>query len=175
MNTGHIQVYTGDGKGKTTAAMGLAFRAAGWGLDVAICQFLKGRECGERNSAALLPGLSFHRFMETVSFAGEMSPGEFGAFRDRSRIEFDTFRKWIAACSADLVILDEIFAPLHAGIIIEDELVSLLDKKPPHAEWVLTGRAAPASVVERADLVTEMGEIKHYFTSGVSARKGIEY
>jgi len=175
MTKGRVQVYTGDGKGKTTAAMGLALRAAGWGLDVAICQFLKGRECGERVSAALLPGLSFHRFMETKHFIGEMSPGEFNAFRERARTEFDTFRKWIAACSADLVILDEILAPLHAGIITEDELIALLDTKPHHAEWVLTGRAAPTAVIEKADLVTEMHEVKHYYAQGIFARKGIEY
>lgn len=175
MSMGRIQVYTGDGKGKTTAAMGLALRAAGWGLDVAVCQFLKGRECGELTSAVLLPGLSFHRFMETDRFIGEMAPEALDTFRDRARTEFDTFRKWAAACSADILILDEIFAPLHAGIITEGELLSLLESKPPAAEWVLTGRGAPASVIGRADLVTEMGEIKHYYAKGVPARKGIEY
>lgn len=175
MREGRIQVYTGDGKGKTTAAMGLALRAAGWGLDGAVCQFLKGRECGERNSASRTPGLSFHRFMETERFIGEMSPEVFSAFRDSARTEFDTFRKWAAACSADLLVLDEIFAPLHAGIITEDELLSLLGHKPPAAEWILTGRGAPASVIDRADLVTEMRAVKHYYTKGVPARKGIEY
>jgi len=175
MNTGRIQVYTGDGKGKTTAALGLVLRAAGWGLDAAFCQFLKGRECGERHSASCLPGLSFHRFMETERFIGEMTPGQFSAFRDRARAEFHTFRRWVAACAADLVVLDEVFAPLHAGIITEGELVALLDTKPPAAEWILTGRAAPDSVIERADLVTEMRDIKHYYTTGVPARKGIEW
>ena len=175
MSMGRIQVYTGDGKGKTTAAMGLALRAAGWGMDAAVCQFLKGRECGERASASRIPGLPFHRFMETERFIGEMSPEAFRTFRDRARAEFDTFRKWAAACAADLLVLDEIFAPLHAGIITEDELLSLLDQKPPAAEWILTGRRAPASVIDRADLVTEMRDIKHYYVSGVPARKGIEY
>lgn len=175
MNTGRIQVYTGDGKGKTTAAVGLALRAAGWGLNVAVCQFLKGRETGELLSASRLPGLSFCRYMETVRFIGEMPPGQFSAFRERARAEFDTFRRWAAGCSADMVILDEIFAPLHAGIITEDELLTLLEQRPPAAEWILTGRDAPASVIDRADLATEMREIKHYYASGVSARKGIEY
>ena len=175
MSTGRVQVYTGDGKGKTTAALGLALRAIGWGMEAAICQFLKGRECGERVCASRLPGLSFHRFMETEAFVGEMSLEAFSAFRCRARTEFDTFRRWVAACAADLVVLDEIFAPLHAGIVTEAELLSLLDQKPPQAEWVLTGRAAPASVIERADLVTEMRGVKHYYTSGFPARKGIEY
>ncbi len=175
MNTGRIQVYTGDGKGKTTAAMGLALRAVGWGLDTAICQFCKGRECGELTCVSRIPGLSFHRFIETEHFIGEMSPEQFSVFRDKSRKEYDTFQKWITACAADLVILDEIFAPLHAGIITEAELLSLLDRKPNHAEWVLTGRNAPDSVIDRADLVTEMRAVKHYYTSGVPARKGIEW
>jgi cob(I)alamin adenosyltransferase len=177
MSTGRgcIQVYTGDGKGKTTAALGLALRAAGWGMDVAVCQFLKGRESGERISASLLPGLSFHRLMETEIFIGEMSPAQYAAFREHARKEFHAFRRWVAACKASLVILDEIFAPLHAGILSEKELLALLEAKPPAAEWVLTGRGAPATVIARADLVTEMRPVKHYFMAGVPARRGIEY
>jgi cob(I)alamin adenosyltransferase len=170
---GCIQVYTGDGKGKTTAALGLALRAAGHGMRVVFCQFMKGRESGELKCA--LPGLSFHRFMETECFVNELPPEAFSGFKDSARREYQAFLQWLDTCPAEVVVLDEIFSPLHAGILTEEELLALLDRKPPGPEWVLTGRGAPDSVIERADLVTQMREIKHYFSSGVAARKGIEY
>lgn len=175
MEPGRIQVYTGDGKGKTTAALGLSLRAAGWGMRIAFCQFLKGREVGEQKIAAHIPGLSFYRFMETDVFIWDMPTEELSAFRDRARQEYRGFLAWLETCPAQLVVLDEIFAPLHAGILTEADLLSLLDRKSVGAEWVLTGRDAPQSVIERADLVTEMRAVRHYYDAGVPARKGIEW
>lgn len=172
--TGLVQVYTGDGKGKTTACVGLAVRAAGAGLRVAFVQFVKG---GRRSSElAMLEQLGVR-----VERPAEASTGllAIGGITDEDRraaaeawgIAADT----IASGAYDVVVLDEGCVALAHGLLDERALLDALDTRPSHVEVVLTGRGAPAALVERADLVTEMRAQKHPFDRGIPARFGIEY
>ena len=170
---GYTQLYTGDGKGKTTAALGLAFRAAGCGLKSLFIQFMKGQHYSELDSIAGFKGLikieqygskqfcmpDDENFEEHYKFSIE------GMKRAHQVLESNNF---------DIVVLDEIVTALFFNIITMDEIRELVSKKPENMELVLTGRRAPQSLIEICDLVTEMKEIKHYYTQGVSSRKGIE-
>lgn len=170
---GYVQVYTGNGKGKTTAALGLALRAAGHGLRVYIGQFLKGQEYGELASAGrLAPFVSIEQF------------GRRGFVHVTERLEDEDIarakrglRKCLKAMLSGkyrIIVLDEINVALHFELLSEKEVRDLLDRKPEDVEVVLTGRYAPSWLVRRADLVTEMREKKHYYNKGVKARPGIE-
>jgi cob(I)alamin adenosyltransferase len=171
---GRVQVYTGDGKGKTTAALGLALRAAGYGFRTYIAQFLKGRPSGEHAAAArLAPLVTIERFGRS----------EFVNITDKGPEEEDTERARRALRAAEaamlsgryrIVVLDEVNVAVDLGILPEKELLEFLDRRPESVELVLTGRGAPASVLERADLVTEMKNVRHYHERGVKAREGIE-
>ncbi len=174
LSQGLIQVYTGDGKGKTTCALGLALRAVGQGLKVYMVQFMKGRETGESMAAA-------------ARLAPEMSPRSFGhpglvnlrapAAEDLALIRqaWDLARQVILAGEHDLVILDEINLVLTFNLLPPKEIYQTLRERPPWVEMVLTGRQAPPELVELADLVTEMRPVKHYYMAGVKARRGIEW
>lgn len=167
---GLIHVYTGDGKGKTTAALGLAMRAVGQGMKVAFLQFLKGIPCGEHLFAK-----QYNPF-EIV----QISVGDsFNKSKEQSSQEAQETLVYaeqeILSGKYDLVILDEIFIAISQGLINVKQVLDLLDAKPSSVEIVLTGRKAPPEIVQRADLVTEMLMIKHPFTEGTSARRGIEY
>jgi len=175
---GMIQVYTGDGKGKTTAALGLALRAVGHGLRVHVIQFMKNPEMmgttyGEITaSKSLLPGLVIHSFGLPRLLRKEGATGEdIKEAQKAMELAFELMQDE----HVSVIILDEVFMALHFGLIKLEDLLKLLDSKPPDKEIVLTGRKAPPEILERADLVTEMREIKHYFSKGVSARRGIEY
>jgi cob(I)alamin adenosyltransferase len=173
LGKGYTHIYTGDGKGKTTASLGLALRAAGNGLRVLVLQFLKGEEMtGERKAAqALAPDL-------------EIRPlGRDGLFRPGDVIEKDAAlaeaalgesQREMTSGSWDLLVLDEINSACALGLVSVEALLELMDARPDGVELVLTGRGAPKEVIEKADLVTEMKEIKHYFRQGVKARRGIE-
>jgi cob(I)alamin adenosyltransferase len=139
---GYIQVYTGNGKGKTTAALGLALRASGWGFKTYVAQFLKGR------------------------------PDDEDMTRARAGLE----KALEAMLSGDyrIVVLDEVNTAVHFKILPEQEVLDFLDKRPAGVEVILTGRYAPDSFIVRADLVTEMTAVKHYYDRGVKAREGIE-
>lgn len=171
MRKGYIQVYTGNGKGKTTAALGLALRAAGAGLKVYIMQFIKKRRCSEHKA--------LERFSDLITI--KQSGTGFLKTGRRTRREIEAARKGLKEIEEviqsrryDLVILDEINVATHYGLIDVDELLKILDSKPPQVEVILTGRYADERVIERADLVTEMKKIKHYRDAGVKARCGIE-
>jgi cob(I)alamin adenosyltransferase len=173
MTTGYVQVYTGDGKGKTTAAMGLAFRAAGRGLRTFVAQFLKGRPTGEIEAAKkLAPLVVIEQFGREGFLTAKAGP----AAEDiaLARAGLDRAREALASGSYDIVVLDEVNTAVHLKVLAEADVLDLIDRRPAAVELVLTGRRAPASFVERADLVTEMRAVKHYFDRGVQAREGIE-
>jgi cob(I)alamin adenosyltransferase len=167
---GLVQVYTGDGKGKTTAALGQAMRATGQGLKVIFFQFLKGEEGGEHFLAAK------HRPFEIVQGgSGDIFQKSDDQLMAEARSLLEKAEKALAGGQYDMVILDEIFIAHWRGLISLGDILNLVERRPAGVELVLTGRKAPAEVVKRADLVTEMLMIKHPFTDGVQQRKGIEY
>ncbi len=175
MEKGYVQIYTGDGKGKTTAALGLGLRAAGRGLKVVMYQFLKGAPSGELESAPLLEGrFKIIRLAETRKFFGSMVEAEKAELKTRLKTELRQVEEVLADGYYDILILDEIMAALHGGLLTLEEILSLIDQKPTSMELVLTGRAAPPEIIARADLVTEMRPLKHYMDKGVPARVGIE-
>lgn len=175
MNKGYVQVYTGDGKGKTTAALGLGLRAAGRGLKVVMFQFLKGSPSGELESTPLLEGrFTIIRLAETKKFFGSMDDAEKTELKIRLKTELKQVEDVLAGSACDILILDEIMAAYHGGLINLEEILSLIDHKPPTMELILTGRSVPEAIIARADLVTEMRCIKHYMDDGVPARIGIE-
>lgn len=172
--SGCIQVYTGNGKGKTTAALGLALRAAGRGMTTYMAQFMKKGEYGELLAVARhLQGLvtieqfglpEFHH-MENGVAPEETRAAEQGLAAAEAAMRDGGFR---------IVVLDEINTLLHFGIVPVEPVLRLMAGKPAGVELVLTGRYAPQEVMDRADLVTEMKEIRHYYQKGVPAREGIE-
>lgn len=171
--TGCVQVYTGNGKGKTTAALGLAFRAAGRGLRTYFAQFLKAQPTGEIEAARrLAPLITIEQFGREGFITVKDGPDD----EDISRAEAGLARALEALLSGDyrVVVLDEINTAVHFKILAEKDVLALIDRRPAEVELVLTGRYAPASFIERADLVTDMTEVKHYFAKGVKAREGIE-
>ncbi|HYH02654.1 MAG TPA: cob(I)yrinic acid a,c-diamide adenosyltransferase [Bacillota bacterium] len=174
MNPGLIQVYTGDGKGKTTAAFGLAIRAWGRGLRVAIFQMLKpGNSTGEQLAlAGLKPEIRIY----------PLGNGRFiyGREPEASEIEqtIDGWQDLVALATSgavDLLIIDEISHAINCGLIEIDRVTAFLSNKPEILEVVLTGRAMPVPILEMADLITEMKAIKHPYQKGIAAREGIEY
>ena len=168
---GYVQVYTGDGKGKTTAALGLALRAAGAGLRVFIAQFAKGTHTSELDALARFADLvTVHRYGTGRFVRGTPTDEDLRVAREG----LDEVRRILLAGQHDLVILDEANVATHLRLLPVDDMLTLIDSRPEHIELVLTGRNADPRVVEAADLVTEMHKVKHYFDAGVPARKGIE-
>jgi cob(I)alamin adenosyltransferase len=174
LTQGLIQVYTGDGKGKTTCALGLALRAVGQGFQVYMLQFLKGRDTGEARLAEtrLAPDMTLRSFGRP-GLVNLRAP----AAEDLALIReaWDLARQVILAGAHDLVILDEINLVLSFNLLPPEEVFQVLRNRPPWVEVVLTGRQAPPELVELADLVTEMRPVKHYYEAGVQARRGIEW
>jgi cob(I)alamin adenosyltransferase len=174
LDRGLIQVYTGDGKGKTTCALGLALRAVGQGFKVCMVQFMKGRDTGEAKAAAdrLAPDMTL-RYFGRPGLVNLRAPDP----EDLARVQeaWDLARQVIAAGEHDLVILDEINLALTFNLVPLVEALQVLKTRPPWVEVVLTGRQAPPELVELADLVTEMRPLKHYYEAGVKARRGIEW
>jgi cob(I)alamin adenosyltransferase len=171
MRRGYVQVYTGNGKGKTTAALGLAIRAAGAGLKVFIAQFIKKRKCSEH---ALLEELrdriTLKQFGRGCILGREPSSGD----RKGAREGYEEVKDILLSGHYDVVILDEANVAARYGLITAQDLLELMALKPKKVELVITGRYADEKVMQAADLVTEMREIKHYGKQGVSARRGIE-
>ena len=168
---GYVQVYTGDGKGKTTAALGLALRAAGADLKVFIAQFVKGMEYSELKSIKRFDDLiTLKQYGRAAFIHGEPTPEDF----DAAKKGFDDLKQAIASGEYAVVIIDEANIAIYYKLFTVEELICLIDEKPGHVEIVITGRKADPKIIERADLVTEMKEVKHYYNHGVKARKGIE-
>ncbi len=167
----YIQIYTGNGKGKTTAALGLAIRASGAGLKVFIAQFTKGILCSEHKAIAkFAPGIRLKQFGKKSFITRKPDTDD----HRLAKKGYDEIRKIIFSGKFDLVILDEITIANKYGLITVDELLKILKSKPEHVEIVLTGRNADPRLLKVADLVTEMKEVKHYYSKGVPARVGIE-
>jgi cob(I)alamin adenosyltransferase len=174
LTQGLIQVYTGDGKGKTTCALGLALRAVGHGLQVFMVQFMKGWETGEAATAAarLAPEMTLRAFGRPglVNLRAP-APEDLALIREA----WNLAQAVILAGKHDLVILDEINLALAFKLLPPEEVFQALRDRPQWVEVVLTGRQAPPELVALADLVTEMRPVKHYFEAGVPARRGIEW
>jgi len=169
MEEGLVEVYTGDAKGKTTAALGLAMRAVGRGLKVIMIQFLKGDESGEHLFVS-----QYHPFEIVQVNKGNCFKQ---SNRELRRVVAETMaraKEVVMGGEYDVVILDEIFIASSKELLDVEDILDLIEKKPSSVELVLTGRNAPAEVVKKADLVTEMLMIKHPFTQGVGQRLGIE-
>lgn len=173
MERGLIQVYTGDGKGKTTAALGLAFRAVGHGLKVLIVQFMKGTTGeGEVESAKKLSPLLTIKMIGRNTFVSKTAPDSVDI--QLAQEGFSFVKKAMENQEYDIIILDEINLAVDYGLIPLVDLLQLMDSKPQGVELVLTGRNPKPEVLEKADLVTEMVERKHYYKKGMKAREGIE-
>lgn len=167
---GYIQVYTGNGKGKTTASLGLAIRAAGAGLKVYIAQFLKQEEYSEIKALVRFENITVQQFGAGEFVKG--SPSEEERFLGRKG--YLKLCRVLSENRYDIVIAEEANVAVRYDLFSEAELLTLMDMKPENMELVITGRGACQSVIDRADLVTEMKEIKHYYHQGVAARIGIE-
>jgi len=174
ISEGLVQIYTGDGKGKTTAAFGLAVRAVGHGFRVYVLQFMKGRDdCGELEGLKRLQPECQAEHFGGQGWVTKGNPQE-EHIREAQK-GFLRAQEIVLSGEWDIVILDEIINALWFELIPESEVLDLISKKPAHVELVLTGRNAAQPLIERADLVTEMVLKKHPFEQGVRARLGIEY
>jgi len=170
---GYIQVYTGNGKGKTTASLGLSLRAAGHGLKTVIIQFMKGWiDYGElRGVEMLAPHVEIHQAgRDTFVNRKAPDPEDIRLAREGWALA----RAVIEKRQADIVVLDEINCAVDFGLLPVEEVLSVLRQKPDGMEIVMTGRGASPEILELADLVTEMREVKHYYAKGVDARVGVE-
>lgn len=173
LKKGYIHIYTGNGKGKTTAALGLALRAAGAGLKTYIAQFMKEYPYSEINSLKLLSD-----FITVEQFCGD-------EFVYKKQLPDETeIRKAIDGLNKakimmlsgeyDLIILDEVLVSIYFKLLTVEQIKEFLEQKPERVELILTGRYCPEILYEKADLITEMKEIKHYYSKGITSRKGIE-
>lgn len=166
-----IQVYTGRGKGKTTAAFGQALRAAGAGLKVFIGQFIKGRNYSELNTLTKIKNIKIEQFGRGCFIKREPNKKDIAL----ARMGLERVRKIISLGTYDMVILDEINVALKFGLIKLEDVIALIKNAPQKTELVLTGRNAPAEIIKIADLVSEIKDRKHYYKNGLKARRGIEY
>lgn len=176
MDNGCVQVYTGNGKGKTTAAIGLGVRAAGYKHQVYMVQFLKNTPTGELASLELLePYFKVFRFQKIKGFFWNLNNEEKNILKGEVQETYDFILKVMKEGSCQVLILDEILGAYQNKLITQEQITHLMDIKPSDMELILTGRNAPEWLVSKADLVTEMKDIKHYAEKGIMARKGIEY
>ena len=175
MIKGYVHIYTGNGKGKTTAAMGLALRASGRGLRVVIVQLLKGSYTGEMQALKSIDNIRLIRVSDTVKFFWNLTDDDKEQMIQAAKSVLTDIESLFENDEIDVLILDEAMGAMKNAIVTMKEINTLLDIRPKHVEVVLTGRDAPKELIERADLVTKMQEIKHYWHQGAKARKGIEY
>lgn len=167
---GYVQIYTGNGKGKTTASLGLALRAQGAGLKVYIGQFLKKGDYSEIKALSRFENIRIEQYGRGNFIRGNPSKEDI----DAAAAGYETISRMVVQNQYDMVIAEEINVAVMLNLITEKELIQLIDLKPERVELVITGRGATERVMQRADLVTEIKEIKHYYKKGVVARVGIE-
>jgi len=173
LNQGFIQIYTGNGKGKSTAAIGQAVRAAGFGLKTYIAQFMKEYPYNELNSLKhLSEWITVDQFCGDDFVYKKELPG---------KVEIDNAHRGLAKAKLkmlsgkfDIIILDEVCVSIYFGLFSDEEILTFMKQKPDKIELILTGRYCPDNLIEKADLVTEMKELKHYYQTGIKSRKGIE-
>jgi cob(I)alamin adenosyltransferase len=170
---GLVEIFTGSGKGKTSAALGVVLRALGQGLKVHIIYFMKGDyPYGERNSLAQLPNVSLESFGHEYFIDPQNVKAE---EKEQARQALEAARRAVMSSDYDLVVLDEVNIAASWKLIQVEEVLKLIEEKPERVELILTGRHADERLIERADLVTEMVEIKHPFHKGIKARRGFDY
>ena len=167
---GYVHVYTGDGKGKTTAALGLSVRAVCAGKKVFFGQFVKGMDYSELKSVEFLPNFTMEQFGRPEFIHGKPTQSDI----DNAKKGLEKIEEVLNSKKYDVVVLDEANIALYYNLFSLDELLEILQNRPENIEVIITGRKAPEKLIEFADLVTEMKEIKHYYQNGVLARKGIE-
>jgi cob(I)alamin adenosyltransferase len=173
LGTGYIHIYTGNGKGKTTAALGLALRGAGCGLKTCIVQFMKGQHYSELEGVKKLGGLVAIEQYGHPSFCRITNPPDPEDVQ-RARSGLARLHEIMEAGSCDILVADEIVTAMKFGFLSEDDVLGLMKAKPQGMELVLTGRGATQALIDAADLVTDMCEVKHYYQKGINARPGIE-
>lgn len=171
--TGRIHVYYGDGKGKTTAAMGQAIRAAGCGLKVLVFQFLKNNSSNERNILEQIPNITCLPGRERVKFFSQMTGEEKLELRHYNTKALDEIIKFCP--SFDMLVLDEALCAVKLGMLSEDKLIGFLTHKPRGLEVILTGHEVSKKMLKAADYATEMQKVKHPYDLGKTAREGIEF
>ena len=170
-NKGHIQIYTGDGKGKTTAAIGLAIRAAGYGMKTYIGQFMKGQHYGELTALRDHPCITIEQYGDVECVHREEITQK---HIDQAQQGLEKARKAMHSHQYDIIILDEINVAVWFDLILTEDVIEFLNDRPENVEVILTGRRAPEAFLEMADLVSDVKEIKHYYNRGIKARTGIE-
>jgi cob(I)alamin adenosyltransferase len=172
LSKGTVHVFTGDGKGKTTAALGCGLRAAGHGYGVLMVQFMKGRRYGELSAVEHVPEFDIVQFgLDSFVEKGRPSSEDLKLAREG----FERASEAVRGGGYDVVILDEVNVAVDYGLLGLEEVLKLIDEKPPHVELILTGRYAHAKIRDSAHTVTEMVEVKHHHGAGIEAREGIEY
>ena len=165
-------MYTGHGKGKTTAALGMVFRALGRGMGVTVVQFIKGKwKTGERLFAERLPEVRFH----VMGLGFTWDSDDLAKDKAAARAAWDIARAEIASGERDLVVLDELTYAFHYDFLPLDEVLEALRTRPTHVHVVVTGRNAPEALLQAADLVTEMTLVKHPFQAGMKAQIGVDF
>lgn len=173
LDKGFIQIYTGNGKGKTTAAIGQAVRAAGEGYRSLVIQFMKEFPYSELKSLENLK-----EFIEVEQYTGDefVYKKELPDEHEKAKAQLGLIRaeEEFAKNNFDIIVLDEVIVSIYFKLIKTKDVVELIEKKPSNKELILTGRYCPQELVDIADLVTEMKEVKHYYTEGITSRKGFE-
>ncbi len=173
LEKGYTQVYTGNGKGKTTAALGQALRAAGFGLKSYIIQFMKEYPYSEINSLKNLnEWITIEQSGKDDFVYKKQLPSE--EEKSKAREALKNAEDKMLSGNYNIIILDEVLVSIYFKLFTEEEVLSFIEKKPDNVELILTGRYCPDSIINKADLVTEMKEVKHYYSKGVLSRKGIE-
>ena len=175
-NKGYIHIYMGDGKGKTTCALGLAFRSIGAGFKVMMVQFLKNWHTSELDSINLLGDkFEIFRIESKKDFTYNLHEEELKLLKEEIKIELNKTKEFISSGDYDLIILDEVLGAIQGGFIDESEIIEIMKNKPMNLELILTGRNASEDIIDNADLVSRIDKVKHYYDNGILARVGIEY
>jgi cob(I)alamin adenosyltransferase len=173
LKQGFVQIYTGNGKGKSTASIGQAVRAAGFGLKTYIAQFMKEYPYNELNSLKhLSEWITIEQFGGDEFVYKKQLPGE--EELDKAKRGLESAKEKMLSSEFDLIILDEAIVAIYFKLIETKKIVEFIKSKPANVELILTGRYCPEELIELADLVTEMKEVKHYYQKGITSRKGIE-